>query len=248
MTEPSTTKPLSKVTYEGVEIPLPSGGGDTVRTGTIGMYINGTEEEYEIKAEDLAGVYSIPEQFFAGHLITKLELPNSLELLEDGAFDGILIEEIVIPDSVVEMYGAPFSNCENLVRAKLSKNLVGSVWESPFAFCPNLETVEIPEGITIIPPYCFETNNYLVDVVLPSTIEEILMGAFDMGEYEYITILATTPPELDPDVFSPALTTVYVPYGCASAYQNDTNWAELWVENGGNIEFVELNPDGTKPQ
>ena len=42
-----------------------------------------------------------------------------------------------------------------------------------FAGCTELETIEIPEGVTALPDHLFEYCDSLTTVVLPSTLETI---------------------------------------------------------------------------
>jgi len=89
---------------------------------------------------------------------TGYVLPSHLESIGECAFkQNVRIEEIIIPDSVVEIGMGAFLECSHLKKAVL------------------------PKGLKIIPAVCFR-NTALSEIVLPETLEEIGVQAF-FNEY-----------------------------------------------------------------
>lgn len=74
----------------------------------------------------------------------------------------------------------------------------------------------------------YNLNLRLTEVTLPSTITAIGYDAFwsDNG-ITCITVLATEPPQLEDWAFSSTNTTLYVPEGCVSDYQ-ESDWAQYF--------------------
>ena len=92
---------------------------------------------------------------FRGCLALKnIQLNQGLVTLGEYAFASSGLENIIIPNTVTEMYGAIFKDCE-----KLSK-------------------VILPEGRVNIPNSVFENCISLKSITLPSTVQNILEEAF----------------------------------------------------------------------
>ena len=93
----------------------------------------------------------------------------------------------------------------------------------------NVKSVVIPEGVTMIPNYCFMYCYDLETVTIPSTVKHIEKQAFDnCTNLTNITSLATTPPECTgTDVFVniPSTCKVYVPAESISAYKAASQWS-----------------------
>lgn len=101
------------------------------------------------------GVTSIGEEAFllCGN-IEKVNIPSTVETIENKAFQRSKIKEIIIPSSV----------------KNIEINAFGS--------CHYLERVEINANLNKIPQYCFANCIKLKEVILPPTIEEIEKLAF----------------------------------------------------------------------
>ena len=70
-----------------------------------------------------------------------VHIPEGTEEIESSAFwDNQYIEEVVVPDSVVNLGGDTFYNCKNLKRINIGKN-IRYMGNNPFAGCPKLELV-----------------------------------------------------------------------------------------------------------
>ena len=57
-----------------------------------------------------------------------------------GHADNQIIEEVVLPETLVNLGGDTFYNCFNLKKVNIPKN-VKIMGNNPFAGCPNLELV-----------------------------------------------------------------------------------------------------------
>ena len=97
-----------------------------------------------------------------------------------SAFGGrVKLEEVVIPDTVVEIGERAFENCINLKRLVLSKN-ISEIPEMAFAFCSSLESVEIPDEVGHIGNRAFYECESLKSVTFGVGIREI--GSWAFGE------------------------------------------------------------------
>ena len=94
------------------------------------------------------------------------------------AFNGCKeLEAVVIPDTVENIGGFVFSDCENLSKVKLPAGLTKI---NTFAFkgCRSLEQIELPDSITTIGDWAFQNCEKLSAIDLPSGLRTLKGGAF----------------------------------------------------------------------
>ena len=87
------------------------------------------------------------------------------------------ITSVVIPDSVREIGGFAFDNCDNLLNITLPANLE-NLWQYAFVRS-SVEEVILPPGIRYIYPFTFKDCKRLRRVVCNDSLEKIWMSAFD---------------------------------------------------------------------
>lgn len=111
-----------------------------------------------------SGGRNIPNCFteqYCNSITTGIQLPAHLESIGMRALGYIVnLEEIVIPDTVVEIGGGAFEGCKRLKK------------------------VVLPSNLKEIPLKCFE-NTALTEIILPEGLETIGGGAFKTEETEY---------------------------------------------------------------
>lgn len=151
------------------------------------------------------GLTVIPEYMFAFcPNIKQIELGDNVSVIEKGAFMGCGIEEITLPESVIEIQQDSFSVCNNLKKITLPDNLTkiedstfGScihlnevvfgnnlkvIGDSAFYGCISLTNLEIPDSVEIIGEDAF-VNSPLSKIVLGKNIKEIGKNAFGVTSY-----------------------------------------------------------------
>lgn len=179
-----------------------SGGGEiTAYNGYIDAIKNTLFETDEYKCrqeikkvviED--GVTAIGSGAFEGLAITEIAIPDSVTRIGSngsgyGAFSGTPITSITIPDSVTELYGEIFQDCKNLSSVTLSKNLT-FISSDMFRGCSSLTSIQIPEGVTRIGSYAFASSG-LTSVTLPDGLTYIGDFAFSYCPITELTIPAS---------------------------------------------------------
>ncbi|MBR6558799.1 MAG: leucine-rich repeat domain-containing protein [Clostridia bacterium] len=102
-------------------------------------------------------------------------IPEGVEIIGSGAFGGCIeLESIEIPKTVKEIRDKAFFECESFKKAYMS----ASVKYGEFVFSySSVESVEIEEGVTVIPAGTF-SNTKIKDVTLPKSVEIIEPSAF----------------------------------------------------------------------
>ena len=136
--------------------------------------INGIEE-----IEILEGLEKIDScAFCVCDNLKKVKLPNSLEVIDRGAFAYCYnIEEFELSDGIKEIgYGA-FSDCENLRKITFSKNLK-KIDSYAFRGCENLEKINFSDGVEVIGEYAFCSCENIKNIEIPKSVKQIGKFAF----------------------------------------------------------------------
>ena len=77
----------------------------------------------------------------------KIIIPEGTKFIPDYAFkDYKNLEEIIIPDSVIQIGRCAFEGCNKLKKVTLSKNLK-ILEDYSFCNCPSLEEITIPKSL-----------------------------------------------------------------------------------------------------
>lgn len=111
------------------------------------------------------------------NLSGKLSLPINLEYIGSTAFDkaGDFVGDLSIPEKIVRLYGATFSDCT--FSGSLFLNNVVRVGANDFAGCRFSGELVIPEGVIQIPNRCFMYNNF-TSIKFPTSLRIIGEWAF----------------------------------------------------------------------
>lgn len=78
--------------------------------------------------------------------LTKVILPNNLEIIEPNAFNGSGIRAITIPATTHVIYDSAFNNCTNLTSVRFLGDYYQSLGDTLFYNCPNLKDIFVPWG------------------------------------------------------------------------------------------------------
>lgn len=134
----------------------------------------------------------------------SLALPPNLTKIGEGAFSGSEIEQIDIPNSVVEIADGAFFYCEALTSITLPPSLQ-KISNSMFYGCSCLTSITIPASVTTIGDEAFANDEGMTT----------------------ITCLPTTPPTLGRNVFNLATGSVIkVPAASVAAYKAADGWKD----------------------
>ncbi len=120
-------------------------------------------------------------------------------LIQDGkvitfrpaeGFDG----NIVIPDDVTEIGNRAYEVAFCSIKKVVISPSVKRIGEGAFAYCEELQEVEIPDGVEIIDKQAFSDCHSLKKIHIPATVTFIGAGAFDdCGDIEEITVAENNP-------------------------------------------------------
>lgn len=171
------------------------GNGITIKEYT------GTDDEVIVPAQiDGKSVTTIGKFAFSYVRPLYVRLPQTVVVIEEGAFlqcdklktielspnlqsigyqafaNCTSLSDIILPDTVTYIGSEAFWGCSALTHINIPAN---SLQEDSWHIFreSGLESVEIAEGVEIIPNTCFAFTN-LKEVVLPSSVKEIKRSAF----------------------------------------------------------------------
>ena len=120
---------------------------------------------------------SIGKSSFAYSSIKKILLPESLNIIDDCAFESCCdLEEIIIPNSVTSIGKSSFHACLKLKEVQLSENLT-IIPEAAFYQCFSLKHIKLPMSIKRIEEYAFWGCS-LTGISIPHYVEYIGKSAF----------------------------------------------------------------------
>ena len=168
--------------------------------------------------------------------ISKINLPNSVTGIEEGAFKSCTrLTDINIPNSVTSIGPETFKSCTSLTDINIP-NSVTSIGERAFSGCTSLTDINIPNSVTSIEWATFNGCTSLTDINIPNSVTSIGEQAFyNCDNLKSVYMNASTPPFIGSQAFhniSKDLT-IYIPRGSYTAY-----WLSYW----GNYNLVEYDP------
>ena len=110
--------------------------------------------------------------------ISKINLPNSVTGIEEGAFKSCTrLTDINIPNSVTSIGGGAFSGCTSLTDINIP-NSVTSIGERAFSGCTSLTDINIPDAVKSIEPETFSGCTRLTDINIPNSVTSIERSTF----------------------------------------------------------------------
>ena len=208
-------------------------------------------------------------------------IPDDVTRIGNYAFYycSTLTGELVIPEQITSIGHYAYEKCTGLTGSLVIPNTVVYLGESAFANCTGFDgTLTLSENLTYIGGWTFEEcAGFTGSLVIPDLVTEIGSSAFEgchgfdgkltlpkglnyVGSFAFAScsgfteavVWAETPPALDMYPFGGfGCTTLMVPCGCVSVYEN-SDWSEQFTniiedctavsENGDNRISVYPNP------
>ena len=102
---------------------------------------------------------------------------NPLYYANNLYLNNTLVTDLVIPDSVTNIYGATFSNCSSLKSVTIPAS-VTEIGVEAFRGCTSLTSVTIGDSVTSIGSYAFRECTSLTNVTIGDSVTSIGKGAF----------------------------------------------------------------------
>ena len=180
------------------------------------------------------------ELYINGVLVNEIEIPNTVTSIGPYAFANCKnIISVKIPNSVISIGKGAFSSCCNLESVNIPDN-IKRIEEDTFSYT-NISSIKIPNSVTYIGEFAFGWCIYLAEVFLGNSVDSIDNDAFAYcDKIEDIFIHNTNVPysEWGHD-FSLTNITVHVPSASLSLYKESCYWDEA-----KNIKALATEIDG----
>ena len=104
--------------------------------------------------------------------LTSVVIPNSVTYIGDYAFSFCNFKTINIPGSVECLEDGAFQDCRSLTTVKIGEG-VKVIKERAFQDCCSLTTVKIGEGVKVIKEGAFRRCTSLESISLPDSLERV---------------------------------------------------------------------------
>lgn len=144
---------------------------------------------FYFKNEDILnldeGIIEIGEKAFRKTKATTINLPNSVKKIDGYAF-GTYVKNINIQENVEDINNTAFSVCDtnininkNNKKYTVENGILYNKEKTYLIVCTkNIESIKIPEGVSTIGSYAFNSRKYMKNIILSSTLNCIEEKAF----------------------------------------------------------------------
>jgi hypothetical protein len=164
-----------------------------------------------------------------GQEITNLVVPNDVQSIGIGAFEGSSLTSVIIPFGVVLIGDRAFNFCSDLATVTFPNSLT-RIGEEAFRYCIVLTSVEIPNSVIEIGRSAFSFSG-LTSLIIPNSVSAIESEAFSgCNGLTSVSVDWTVPLAIDNFTFNEVdktNCTLYVPAGSKTAYENAEGWNEF---------------------
>ena len=145
------------------------------------------------------GLEIIPSYAFEEcYRLISVEIPKSVRLIKNGAFEGSSLKDVVLPNNVVlsrsvflntdlidikipdgicEIPTCCFDGCRHLQNVRLSEDVTVIDYAS-FRGCESLKRINLPYGLKFLGGYCFQGCKSLTEIVIPDSLQQIYDSTF----------------------------------------------------------------------
>ena len=151
--------------------------GDYAFDGCDGLkyvYYQGNVENWlSIQFENYTSnpCYYAENLYFNGSLVTELVIPDSVTSIGYGAFRNCTsLTSVTIGNSVISIGDYAFYNCTSLTSVTIG-NSVTSIGEEAFYRCASLTSITLPDSVTSIGEEAFYSCDNLKDVYYQGNVE-----------------------------------------------------------------------------
>ena len=187
--------------------------------------------------------------------LTKVIIGNDVTTIKESAFYYCSsLKQVTIPASVTDIsYNRVFGQCSDLTQIDVESGNTAYCSEDGVLFNKNKTMLMrypegkpetsyiIPEGVTTIIQYAFESCKNLTAVIIPSSMTAIVNNAFfHCSSLNKVIVRATEPPGMGSNVFYAVDKSipVYVPKESLDAYKTAEVWKEFTNLQAISTEFT----------
>ena len=146
-----------------------------------GVYISDLASWCHLEIDDEGNVFdhfeSAGNLYLNGVLVEDLVIPDGVTQIGQNAFAGCRsLKSVVIPDSVRIIKSGAFENCRNLRKVLLSDNLT-EIGDKAFKCCVRLSGITLPASLQRIGAEAF-CDSHITGIKIPRNVTRIGASAF----------------------------------------------------------------------
>lgn len=175
------------------------------------------------------GLQHIGEYAFSGSGLEQVRIPESIVDIDKEAFSGAnRLERISLPESMESVPADLFSNCFALEKVSIPDR-VKVIEHSAFFGCVSLREVMLPESLEAVERDAFNCCD-METVVLPRNLKSLGRSCFYSNNMRAVYCESEVPPVCDSTPFSSTSileAVLYVPVGCGESYRNAWVWNQF---------------------
>lgn len=145
-------------------------GLNLVETADLGKFV-----EIDFGGLELMDGCNIAEN--GKHLGAHITIPDGPKKISANAFKGSLISSVDIPNTVTVIEDSAFANCETLSKVSNSTNL-RTIGNNAFSYCSQLDDFIIPDSVRTIGDKAFYKVKRMINLTMGTNVETIGTEAF----------------------------------------------------------------------
>lgn len=131
-----------------------------------------TEMMFKIDENPFEGILCIPPCAAMNNSIEKLIIPDSVEIIDNNAFENCeLLESVKFSNNLKIIGFRAFNNCNSLKNLELP-NSVEKIKEDAFSKCYNLESIKLGKNIKELETGIFYECTSLKDIYYSGTMDD----------------------------------------------------------------------------
>lgn len=131
------------------------------------VYIqNGGKEDFKISKRKLEAYNGLAE---------NVVVPEGVAIIGERAFENAPVKSVQLPDSVLIIEKGAFSGCKNLAALNLPSG-IQKIGDGAFTGCGSLTALDLPSGLSMIGCHAFAGAG-LVKIELPESVTELERGS-----------------------------------------------------------------------
>lgn len=163
----------------------------------------------------------------------KFAVPNGVQTIREAACAHACFNELVIPNSVVEIKDSAFACCNNLTSVSIPGN-VEIIGNSAFLKDSSLNLILLEEGVKAVGISAFQDCKNLEAVDMASSVSNIGDYAFwGCSNLTTFTNRANTPQNSKPNIFGKVLSSstasLYVNESARTSYRKSATWSKFSI-------------------
>ena len=180
--------------------------------------------------------------FYQCTKLESIDIPDSILYIGNCAFyDCWSLTSIILPDGLKNIEASSFYYCYSLIHVDLPENLekIGSY---AFSWCA-LTNIEIPDTVTSIYPYAFESCGSIKSINIPKNVQYIAATAFRSCTGLKNIVIPVGVTEIKAGMFANCKELEDIYY---LGTEEEWSGVEIWPYNNGNLPNATVHIMGTE--